>query len=165
MGEAKRRLAAALASPQFPGGRHRCPECFSTHVETRPVTAEVVLAFYGKEIAVCGNCRCAWEPVDESQIWDRTDRYCSTATPCDNCAFSPGSPEQADTEKWKALIESLRAGGQFFCHKGVPIEPHSQDGFRYKKGTFHHMRLCRGFLNALDKWWKAKGEATAGGAE
>jgi hypothetical protein len=51
------------------------------------------------------------------------------SAPCDNCAFRPGSPEQADTAKWKELIAKLRAGGTFHCHKGVPIAPESEDGF------------------------------------
>ena len=79
----------------------------------------------------------------------------SFSAPCDNCAFRPESPEQADTAKWKELIAKLRAGGAFHCHKGVPIAPKSEDGFAYPKHKPEKLRLCRGYLNALGKWWGA----------
>lgn len=155
MGEAKRRKAAALASSAFPGGRGRCPVCLSSRVMTAKTPA-TVQEFYGKELTVCGDCKAAWEPIDEALVWDRSEACASTSAPCDNCAFRPGSLEQRDTEKWKAMIASLQGGGSFYCHKGVPIDPEGEDGFKYQKGTPQRMRLCRGYLNALGKWWGAK---------
>jgi len=156
MGEAKRRRAAAVASEKFPGGAHRCPRCLSTNVTTADVPDGVT--FYARRLAICA-CGAAWEPIDEAFVWDRDDEYCSTQEPCDNCAFRPGSPEQANATKWNELIENLKSGGQFFCHKGVPIDPDSKDGFAYPRDR-NKLRLCRGYLNALGKWWAAK-EATA----
>lgn len=167
MGEAKRRKQSL-----WPGSSRRCPACLGTRVATT-TTPDSAQIFYGRSITVCGGCGAAWEPIKEEDIWDRDDPACSGREPCDNCAFRPGSPEQADKEKWSALIESLKSGGQFFCHKGVPIDPESEDGFKYPKrevsigeaGTTrihdtNKLRLCRGYLNALGKWWKT--ERTAG---
>jgi hypothetical protein len=80
--------------------------------------------------------------------------------PCDNCAFRAGSPESQDKEEWKKLMEQLRAGGQFFCHKGVPlvtVGEGARASFEFPKrpdGEWDRdrMRLCRGFLNAWSKW-------------
>jgi hypothetical protein len=63
-----------------------------------------------------------WEPLDKALIWDPSDQSASLREPCDNCAFRPDSPEQADTAMWNELIAKLRAGGTFHCHKGVPID-------------------------------------------
>jgi hypothetical protein len=111
--------------------------------------------FYGRQIAICANCRTAWEPIEQSLLGTLTDPCASFREPCDNCAFRPGSPEQADTEKWKELVAKLRAGGTFHCHKGVPLDPEGEDGFAYPKHKPEKMRLCRGYLNALGKWWGA----------
>jgi len=118
------------------------------------------LRFYGQQIATCADCRTAWEPVDDSLVWDRSDPCASLSQPCDNCAFRPGSPEQADVPKWKEMIAALRAGAAFHCHKGVPIAPGSEHGFAYPldadgKHAKSKLRLCRGYLNALGKWWGA----------
>lgn len=58
-------------------------------------------------------------------------------------------PEQADTEEWKKTIASLKAGGGFYCHKGVPIDPSNENGFAYPEDGRNprKMRLCRGYLN------------------
>jgi len=58
------------------------------------------------------------------------------------------------------MIASLRAGASFHCHKGVPIVPDSEHGFAFPHrpdGTADKskLRLCRGYLNALGKWWGA----------
>lgn len=150
MGEARRRRAATLTSEFWPGGPHRCPACLSTNVMTCDTPDGV--DFYGNKLTVC-QCGAAWEPISEADIWDREDEACSTREPCDNCAFRPGSPEQADKEKWGDLIAKLKAGGSFYCHKGVPIAPNSELGFKYPKDA-RKLRLCRGYLNALGKWWK-----------
>lgn len=154
----RQRRAAKLERP-FPGTAQCCPKCKSGRVVVHDTAGVSSLVFYGRQIATCANCRTAWEPIDESLIWDRSDRFASLSAPCDNCAFRPGSPEQADTAKWKDMIASLRAGASFHCHKGVPIAPGSEHGFAYphdaSKPNKSKLRLCRGYLNALGKWWGA----------
>lgn len=158
----RERRAAKVAKP-VPGTASCCPKCRSTRVGT--VDTPKGIDFYGRKIAVCGNCQTAWEPIDDSLIWDRDDACASFSAPCDNCAFRPGSPEQANTEEWKKTIASLRAGAAFHCHKGVPLAPRSEHGFAYPhkadgKPDQKKLRLCRGYLNALGKWWRASGSAT-----
>ena len=103
---------------------------------------------FGPDMASCPNCKTLWEPFDPDEIWDRDDPVCSFRQPCNNCAFRPGSDEQADREKWITLIDSLRQGAGFYCHKGVPIEPGAEYGFAYPKER-KNLRLCRGYLSAL----------------
>jgi hypothetical protein len=146
---ARRAAKTAMAAP---GTADCCPKCKSRRVHLH---ADHDIKFYGRQLAICANCRTVWEPIDQALIWDPSDRSASLREPCDNCAFRPGSPEQSDTEKWKELIAKLRAGGSFHCHKGVPIAPGSEDGFAYPKDRPEKLRLCRGYLNALGKWWGA----------
>jgi hypothetical protein len=155
MGEAKRKRAAALERGPWPGGPGRCPVCLSTRVTTCD-TPEAI-TFYGRKLTVC-RCGAAWEPIDEADIWDRSDEHCGGKRPCDNCAFRPGSPEQADKAKWREMIAKLKAGGSFYCHKGVPIAPKSKDGFAYPSDR-RKLRLCRGYLDALGQWWKVEEES------
>lgn len=154
MGEAKRKRDAAYRLGPWPGGKGRCPRCFGTLVGggELPIDADGG-NFYARQIAVCGRCAIAWEPVDEALIWDRSDPHCSTSEPCNNCAFRPGSPEQRDTAEWNKTMASLRAGASFYCHKGVPLKPMGEHGFDYSKDQ-RQLRLCRGYLNALGRWWK-----------
>jgi hypothetical protein len=106
---------------------------------------------YGPGLAVCANCRTLWEPFEPAQIWDTSNPLCSFREPCNNCAFRPGSDEQKDRESWVKLIGSLKKGGSFYCHKGVPIQPNAEHGFAYPKdgNDPKKLRLCRGYLNAL----------------
>lgn len=165
----RQRRAAKLERP-FPGSAQCCPKCKSGRVVVHDTAGISSLKFYGRQIATCADCRTAWEPVDEKLIWDRSDPRCSFSEPCDDCAFRPGSPEQADIPKWKGMIADLRAGGAFYCHKGVPIEPGSEHGFAYPKDAAGKpakgkLRLCRGYLNALGKWWgAAEPDQSTGGA-
>ena len=151
MGEAKRRRDAALSSDHWPGGESRCPRCLGLKVAKTETPSD--LTFHGRVLAICTVCEAIWEPIKETDIWDRTDPYCCGKEPCDNCAFRPGSPEQADTQKWGELIASLKAGGTFYCHKGVPINHKNENGFDYPSDR-RKLRLCRGYLNALGQWWK-----------
>lgn len=134
-------------------GAGRCPKCASRKTTTaeQPVTK-----FYARTLEICGNCGTAWEPIDRALLWDPDDPMAAFAEPCNNCAFRPGSHEQQDVEEWKKTIASLKAGGQFFCHKGVPVvvDPDNKDyeiGFAYPRKRNgvqdpRKMRLCRGFL-------------------
>ena len=158
MGERKRRLVAALASDAVPGGPRRCPKCLSLRVVTRHDFPGA--GFYSATLTVCADCEAVWEPLDEALIWDRTDPHCCQSEPCDNCAFRPGSNEQADREKWRELIGKLKAGASFHCHKGVPLDPGGEHGFAYPSDR-RELRTCRGYLNALGKWWKWDGAITA----
>jgi len=72
------------------------PACKSPRVN---IHADHGIKFYSRQIAICANCRTAWEPIDAALIWDRTDPCASFSEPCDNCAFRPGSPEQTDSAK------------------------------------------------------------------
>lgn len=132
---------------------------------------------YGPGIACCPNCETIWEPFDPEQIWDTSDPFCSFKEPCNNCAFRPGSNEQQDREEWKTMISSLKNGAQFYCHKGVPIEPDAEHGFAYPTKTARSdiagpcaphevsdvtkMRLCRGYLNALSGFWRSRERSSA----
>jgi hypothetical protein len=124
----RRARRATKAAKAIPGTTDCCPKCKSPRVHLH---ADHDIKFYGRQLSICTNCRTIWEPLDKALIWDPSGPSASLREPCDNCAFRPGSPEQADTAKWKELIAKLRAGGAFHCHKGVPIAPKSEDGFAY----------------------------------
>lgn len=157
------------------GSNERCPKCSSRKVTTDPT---MQFKGYGPGIACCQNCKTIWEPFDPKQIWDTTDPHCSFKDPCNNCAFRAGSPEQADLEKWRALIDQLKCGASFYCHKGVPIEPDAEHGFAYPTKTLtidiagshtvktsdpKKLRLCRGYLNALTALHRAYMRESANG--
>ena len=124
------------------GSNRQCPRCGCKKVAYQPT---LVFKGHGPGIAACPNCEALWEPFLAEHIWDTSDPHCSFKEPCNNCAFRPGSPEQKNPEEWKLLLDKLKCGGQFFCHKGVPIDPTSKHGYAYRK----KLRLCRGYLNAL----------------
>lgn len=109
----------------------------------------------------CLECRAVWERLPTGEPYRRDGELLPFGEPCDNCAFRSGSPESEDKEKWRALLASLRAGGKFYCHKGVPLDysVHGGEnvGFAYPvkpdgKHDTENMRLCRGYLNAWAKW-------------
>lgn len=143
------------------GSTEKCPACGSRAVA---FDANLTTAGYGPGLAVCRRCKAIWEAFDPAQIWDKSDPHCSFREPCNNCAFRPGSPEQADIEAWKMLLDKLKCGGSFYCHKGVPIEANAEHWFAYPhrvasvdldgvKITTNipirtALRLCRGYLNA-----------------
>lgn len=131
-------------------GADQCPKCASRRWAEAD---QDITSFYASRIRVCANCRTAWEPFDPADMIDPAERNASFREPCNNCAFRPGSPEQADTAKWKETIASLKAGGGFYCHKGVPITPATDHGFAYpaEGRDPRKLRLCRGYLNMLSK--------------
>ncbi len=140
-------------------GADQCPRCASRKWAD---TEQDVTPFYARVLRVCGNCQTAWEPFNEADLLDEGMRYSSFKEPCNNCAFRPGSAEQQDSEKWKALIEKLSvdsANGlcshMFFCHKGVPLDLEhktaSDSGFAYPytpdgKPIIEKLRYCCGYL-------------------
>jgi hypothetical protein len=187
MGEAQRKRE--IRADAFACGRPvprpiHCPACGSKRIAYVPkgsIPSIVALAAatdkdLDVEYGACGKCRALWEAFPPLYI---EDPVC--AEPCDNCAFRPGSPEQQDPEKWKALIASLKPEqslghftGKFFCHKGVPIdqatgpgnflfpqkpvlmdgEPvHNPDGTVATIEDTLKMRTCSGFLRMF--WTQA----------
>ncbi|HZV56132.1 MAG TPA: hypothetical protein VFF89_00525 [Sphingobium sp.] len=128
-------------------GADQCPRCASRR--TKDIDAPSPNDFYHRIIRGCMNCQTIWEPYDPADTIDPTERLASFIEPCNNCAFRPGSPEQTDVEEWKKTIASLKAGGGFYCHKGVPIDPSNENGFAYPEDGRNprKMRLCRGYLN------------------
>jgi len=134
-------------------GAGRCPSCGSRKVRRVPIPDT---RFYATELEACCNCDAAWEPFDPAKLLDADIPRSSFVEPCNNCAFRPDSPEQRDTQKWRELMEQLKQGDGFYCHKGVPIDPASENGFQYPvdrqgKPIAHKLRLCRGYLNMLSR--------------
>ena len=160
MGEAKRRAEAYGSGKPFRPPRV-CPNCKSIRVErtTLPATG---LSVMETAYDLCRACGTVWEAYPDDWCEDVVG-----AKPCDNCAFRPGSPEQDDPEGWKYLIEILRSGGEFRCHKGSPILG-LIDGKRRADGSVivefdnewvqKHGRKCAGFMRMV--WaMRAKGES------
>lgn len=127
MGEARRNLEADAAGVPRPRD-NRCPACGSKKIHDMPATIfpECLREMIDQDWQGCIDCRAVWEPFP--RIYAR-DPVC--AEPCDNCAFQPGSPEQKDPARWRELLASLKptadgdgwfGNGQFYCHKGVPID-------------------------------------------
>lgn len=148
-------------------GRGRCPRCASRKVGT---VAQPVTPFYARTLEVCGNCGTAWEPMPPGGAHvDSDGTPFPFPEPCDNCAFRPGSHEQQDTAAWKETMASLKAGAQFYCHKGVPVTPGSGHGFAYPEkkdpaasdlacqpvmvADRRKLRTCRGYLNMISRHW------------
>jgi hypothetical protein len=190
MGEAKRRRDARLEAMAM--GRpvprpERCPACGSKCIGyvARGTVPEFVKGGRSTDVeyAVCGACSAAWEPFPALYV---EDPVC--AEPCDNCAFRPGSPEQADPERWKALLETLKpqgdalSQGRFYCHKHIPIDvkagpgnflfpqrPLTMDSEIVRKSDGEpvmvldqsRMRTCSGYLRML--WAQLAKQEAAGG--
>lgn len=134
-------------------GADQCPKCGCRKTADMP---QAVTSFYAPIVRVCKNCATTWEPFDKSDLLDEGARYSSFRRPCNNCAFRKDSPEHQDPVVWQGLMDKLGWwDGQFFCHKGVPIEPGKDDGFNYPTGAdgkhvVKKLRLCRGYLNWLN---------------
>lgn len=129
MGEAKRKREAREEA--YGWGRKfnpapRCPACGSARVirQTAAQQPALIREQFACDLGLCLDCSALWEAFPADGYVE--DPVC--AEPCDNCAFRPGSPEQADKEGWKKLIESLKPDaeqffrGRFYCHKGVPVD-------------------------------------------
>lgn len=131
-------------------GADQCPRCASRRWRTIIVPSD----FYADELQVCDNCKTIWEPFEEAQLLDpKREPLGAFKDPCNNCAFRKGSPEQR-TDRLKEIRETTGwHGGSFYCHKGVPIAPRSENGFDYPdNGTNpRKLRLCRGYLNQIPK--------------
>jgi hypothetical protein len=139
-----------------------CPSCRSGHL----------ICVLGIDLDMCLDCHRAWERLRPEDAYTIDGEMMAFKTPCDNCAFRGDSPERKDKEGWTHLQAMLNGGGEFYCHKGVPLKwvlsgltvPDGDFGFDFPRkeakvdiaGESHpylhydkaRMRLCRGFLNA-----------------
>lgn len=132
-------------------GADQCPKCASTRWGD---VEQGLTGFYAQRLRVCGNCGTAWEPFEVADLIDAREPLMAFRHPCNNCAFRKGSPEQADKDAWESKMIDLSFGAAFYCHKGVPVLPDSEDGFDYPKTgdgvpMRHKLRLCRGYLNSI----------------
>lgn len=148
----------------MPGSIECCPKCGSRNVGFDP---KLAFKGYGPGLAACADCSCLWEPYRLQDLLDADDPLSSFTEPCSNCAFRPGSPEQKKGV-WADLLQQLRDGGAFYCHKGVPIESDAEHGFAYpyrevvidvlgvvktiRLPDKAKLRLCRGYLRAFAMW-------------
>jgi hypothetical protein len=132
-------------------GADRCPRCGSRKTSRAPFPTEEYGNFYARVLALCLNpaCKASWEPFDPADLLDDGDPTSSFREPCDNCAFRAGSVEQSNPAKWAKLMSELKVNGAFYCHKGVPLDPASENGFAYPLHKRSKMRYCRGWLKML----------------
>lgn len=139
----------------------KCPRCQSANLRgpmKHPEKPDGCL------YTACADCMTVWESIPTGEHFKRDGELMPFREPCDNCAFRPGSPESQDKAKWRELMTSLKAGGSFFCHKGVPlvtVSTGSNASFDFPKGADgiedpQQMRTCRGFLNAWSVWMKQR---------
>jgi hypothetical protein len=122
-----------------------CPACGSTRI----------MSLDG--MGGCADCRKAWYAIPAGEAHTVDGELMPFKKACDDCAFRRGSTERADGYAWAQLQDSLEAGGQFFCHKGVPFTlpkdgeqiefeyPHGADG----KPDRSRLRTCAGYLAAI----------------
>jgi hypothetical protein len=140
-----------------------CPKCGSGRL------ACVV----GQDFDFCMECHRIWERLAPNEAYTIDGEQMAFHIPCDNCAFRGDSLERQDAQGWAELQAMLAGGGEFYCHKGVPLKVDvsalraSRDidmGFDFPRKTetvdiggqchpyLHYdkerMRLCRGYLNA-----------------
>jgi hypothetical protein len=140
-------------------GADQCPRCGSRRWIDRNTVPAIPAPpdnFYSADLRGCVNCHTIWEPFDPAELLDpKHEPNGAFLHPCNNCAFRKGSPEQSDPEGFAKLRSQLGwRGASFYCHKGVPVEPLSEDGFAYPKDAAgvpirRKLRLCRGYLNQL----------------
>jgi hypothetical protein len=129
----------------------------------------------GTDLDVCLECHKGWERIPTGEAFRVDGELLSFKVMCDNCAFRKGSPERADRLRWGELQQTLARGGEFYCHKGVPLKasieeiaagaPDSRMAFDFPQevktvdiaGEAHpypsyqreHMRMCRGWLQTF----------------
>jgi hypothetical protein len=139
----------------------KCPRCNSAELRGPMPHPEKP---QGTLYQACADCLAVWEAIPEGEHFKRDGEQLAFREPCDNCAFRPGSPESQDKPQWRDLMTQLKAGGSFYCHKGVPlvtVGQNSNASFDFPKGTdgkedMNRMRLCRGYLNAWNIWMRQR---------
>lgn len=162
MGEAKQRAAARAAGKPWRMPLV-CPRCKSTEVRKVTSNGAKMLSDIQTTYSVCRACKTVWESYPADWCEDVVG-----ATPCDNCAFRADSPESLDNTRWKELIAALRQGGEFLCHKGVPIieKPPGFFSFDMEAMPQQKRRWCAGFARLIwamrdkgDDWLKKRLES------
>jgi hypothetical protein len=139
----------------------KCPSCRSANIarhQRHPEKPD------GTFYDACRDCMAIWESIPQGEQYKRDGELMAFHEPCDNCAFRPGSPESHDKAEWRKLMDKLRAGGSFLCHKGVPIKSvgeGSRADFDFQCDASglpapERSRLCRGYLNAWSNWTRQK---------
>ena len=148
MGDAKRRAEARLVGQPWAQDLHRCPACASRNVVVGDAPA-MGLSHVGTLYGACRDCRTSWEAFPADWKHDAVE-----ASPCDNCAFAPGAPEQADRHGWRSLLAKLKLGTEFRCHKGAPLIIDEATGTVEFDGDWinQHGRTCAGFLRVMQQW-------------
>lgn len=142
-----------------------CPACNSHEIG----------CVLGTDLDICMACHRCWERLRPQDPFLVDGEMLPFKTPCDNCAFRGKSEERQDRERWGELQQTLALGGEFYCHKGVPMKasveeiaagaPDSRMAFDFPmqtrsvdiEGKCHpyqtydreRMRPCRGYLNAF----------------
>lgn len=148
MGEAKARACALRAFQPWPEDFHLCPSCRSRRTVVR-MDAPLALSHVATLLGVCADCEAVWEAFPPDWSHDAV-----AAAPCDNCAFSKGSPGSEDREAWKSLLAKLKLGQEFKCHKGAPILIDKATGTVEFDANWVrlHGRSCAGFVRAMQAW-------------
>ena len=154
-------------------GANQCPRCGSRKsLDCSAAGVPPPDDFYSADVRVCINCQTIWEPFDPAELLDpKREPLDAFNHPCNNCAFRKGSPEQRDPEGFARLRAKLGwLGASFYCHKGVPVDPGSEDGFAYPKNAegmpiVRKLRLCRGYLNQLGSFPLDRATVSDAGAE
>lgn len=149
MGDARNRAHALAAFQPWPQDLHRCPNCRGRNTTVAISKIAIALSHIPTLIGACIDCQTLWEAYPTDWSHDAV-----AASPCDNCAFSKGSPESSDREGWLSLLAKLRLGQEFKCHKGAPLLIDKEaltvefDAAWVKR----HGRSCAGFVRALQAW-------------
>lgn len=140
-----------------------CPACGSSNIMNFPAMS--IKDETADPCGGCMDCMKAWPMIPAGEDYKRDGEMLAFKEPCDDCAFRAGSPESRDKKAWRSLLSQLKAGGQFYCHKGVPfdLKDSARTGAQVyefpKRPDGQHdqanMRLCRGFLNAWSRWMDA----------
>lgn len=131
-----------------------CPKCKSPNIEIIPFLRD------GTLLEACRTC---------GAFWEAELREPCSGTPCDNCAWRPGSPERSDPEKWAHLMSEFKRGAIFYCHKRVPAQL-DENGYSFQfnielhdgRQTCTNAPVCAGWLNwKLGQIYKPKREQIA----
>lgn len=144
MGEAKARADAKAAGRAWRMDL-RCPVCRGREID-RAHERSMAGSDVKTDVAHCRSCNAIWEAYPADWAEDVVG-----ALPCDNCVFRPGSPEIRDRAGWKELLATLKAGGDFRCHKGAPMHVDLATMTAEFDAAWiqKHGRTCAGFHRAV----------------
>lgn len=120
----------------------RCGNCGSRNMML--CNREETDTLYG----VCMNCE-RFQEV-ETRDWPLSSM-------CDNCAFRKGSPEQADPFRWAEILETVKKGQPFHCHKGLEAT-HVGIDISFSPPTENDAKVCAGWRSAQIAHYKRNKE-------